>query len=90
MEWRIRAACRTEDPELFFPTGAAGPESERQSQQAKEVCGRCMVRLDCLEYAVLNGETEGIWGGMTPSERLRIRDANRHRLTLLRSPSKVG
>lgn len=90
MEWRTRAACRAEDPELFFPLGSAGPESERQSRQAKEVCARCMVRFDCLEFAVVNGETEGIWGGMTPAERLRIRDANRHRLALLRAPTKVG
>jgi len=31
------------------------------------------VREDCLEYALLNGEKFGIWGGMSERERRRIR-----------------
>ena len=32
-----------------------------------------MVRLDCLEYALDNGEKFGIWGGLSERERRRLR-----------------
>ena len=43
------------------------------TREAKEVCRGCIVREDCLEYALLNGEKFGIWGGMSERERRRIR-----------------
>ena len=42
MDWRHRAACRDEDPELFFPIGNTGP-ALLQIEEAKEVCRRCPV-----------------------------------------------
>jgi WhiB family redox-sensing transcriptional regulator len=32
-----------------------------------------VVRLDCLEYALANGEKFGIWGGLSERERRRLR-----------------
>ena len=40
MDWRHRALCRDEDPELFFPIGTTGP-AVVQIEQAKAVCRRC-------------------------------------------------
>ena len=42
MDWRHRAICRDEDPELFFPIGNTGP-ALLQIEQAKAVCRRCPV-----------------------------------------------
>ena len=50
------------DPDLFFP------ERGGDSGSAKQVCRGCVVREDCLEYALANGQNVGIWGGMS-SER---------------------
>lgn len=67
-EWQHRAACRDEDPELFFPVSEMGPGA-RQVEKAKSVCARCPVRSECLNYALRNGLNHGIFGGMTESER---------------------
>lgn len=67
-DWRHRAACRDEDPELFFPIGTSGPALE-QVEQAKAVCRRCPVAAECLTWALDRPEEYGIWGGLTEGER---------------------
>lgn len=75
--WRDDAACRAEDPELFFPVGSTGREQIRRIQRAKSVCWtRCPVREACEEWAQARRIGDGIWGGYTEAERLLIR---RHR-----------
>ncbi|CAB4761794.1 MAG: WhiB family transcriptional regulator [Actinobacteria bacterium] len=65
--WQDLANCLGVDPDLFFPERGAS------TREAKEVCRGCVVREDCLEYALRNGEKFGIWGGMSERERRRIR-----------------
>ena len=48
--------CRAA-PDLFFA------EHPRDLDQAKALCGRCPVRVACLEGALQRGEPCGIWGG---------------------------
>ena len=67
-DWRTRAACRDEDPDLMFPVGNNGPALE-QTAYAKTVCRRCAALADCLAWAFEHGEDHGIWGGMTEDER---------------------
>jgi WhiB family redox-sensing transcriptional regulator len=45
---------------------------------AKAICVACIVREDCLNYALSIREPHGIWGGMNENERrllLAERDA---------------
>ena len=51
MDWRHEAACRDEDPELFFPIGNTGP-ALAQIEEAKKVCHRCPVKEACLAWAL--------------------------------------
>jgi WhiB family transcriptional regulator, redox-sensing transcriptional regulator len=71
-DWRDCAACRDEDPELFFPIGTTG-SALRQIEQAKAVCRRCPVVQQCLAWALTSGQDAGIWGGLTPEERRELR-----------------
>jgi len=65
--WQEEANCLGVDPDLFFPERGAS------TREAKAVCAGCEVRVDCLEYALANGEKFGIWGGLSERERRRLR-----------------
>lgn len=67
-DYRDRARCRNEDPELFYPLGEGRAFTE-QIAEAKEVCGACPVRAECLEDALARREPDGIWGALTADER---------------------
>jgi WhiB family redox-sensing transcriptional regulator len=72
--WAEQAACRHEDPDLFFP-----PEEERgryaalRETLAKRICLRCPVLAECTDYALTADERYGVWGGLTAAERDRLR-----------------
>ncbi|MCZ4103652.1 WhiB family transcriptional regulator [Streptomyces sp. SID13666] len=67
--WHTRGACHGMDVEdadaVFFP----GPRDHDDIAEAKELCGWCPVRRDCLNFALENVLKEGIWGGLTEAER---------------------
>jgi len=69
--WQHWAACKSSDPELFFT------ERGQPTTPAKRICGGCLVREDCLEYAMTIPERFGIWGGLSERERRRLRRQRR-------------
>lgn len=68
-------ACADRDTELFFP------KQGETKPAAVELCRRCPVRWDCLQYALaVSPPVYGIWGGTTETERRRmIRDRDRNK-----------
>lgn len=64
--WRSRGACKGIGPEIFYPA------SEEDVDEAKEVCSTCTVAKICLEFALVNREHEGVWGGASERERRRM------------------
>ena len=84
--WRVQAACRGIDPELFFPdssteslsespNGETGePRVAAQTAAAKAVCRGCPVRQRCLAEALAR-IPYGVAGGLTAGERRRARAA---------------
>jgi WhiB family transcriptional regulator, redox-sensing transcriptional regulator len=66
--WRAAAACRSADPDLFFPVSDFGKGLD-QAAQAKAICAGCRVRRPCLAFALRTRQVHGIWGGLTERER---------------------
>ncbi|GAA3196269.1 MULTISPECIES: WhiB family transcriptional regulator [Streptomyces] len=67
--WQSRGTCYGMDAEdadaVFFPL----PRNHEAIAEAKELCGWCPVRRECLDFALENALKEGIWGGLTEAER---------------------
>ncbi|WP_371495819.1 WhiB family transcriptional regulator [Kitasatospora sp. NBC_00374] len=61
------AGCRQVDPDLFF--GVRRQDAGPRVEAAKQVCRHCPVREACLRHALVLGESDGVWGGLTPTER---------------------
>jgi WhiB family transcriptional regulator, redox-sensing transcriptional regulator len=77
-DWRDQAACFGQDTALFFP------ESDDEAAPALAVCAVCPVRDECREWAIAARQDDGVWGGMTGQQRVRLRRqrqaaARRHR-----------
>lgn len=62
-----QALCAQTDPEMFWP------EKGASTQSAKDICRRCPVLLECLDWALQHGEREGVWGATSANDRKRLR-----------------
>jgi WhiB family redox-sensing transcriptional regulator len=60
-----RIPCMESDPDLFFDSDSY--------RMAKRLCNRCPVKTECLTVALVNTETFGVWGGLTPNERKTLK-----------------
>jgi len=66
--WRDQALCADHpNPALRFADNARGMKA------AMVICRSCPVRTECLDWAVSTGQNEGVWGAMTPKQRLGLR-----------------
>jgi WhiB family transcriptional regulator, redox-sensing transcriptional regulator len=67
-DWWELAACQAADPDLFFPISGQG-RAKNDMARARAVCQQCQVRTKCLDYALATRQVDGIWGGLTETER---------------------
>lgn len=92
--WHDHAKCLSSDPGLFFPD--KGGNAYGEAQNAKDVCNGamgprdrpCPVREECLEWALINNEGFGVWGGMSERERRRLRRERRLNASPPEGPKK--
>ncbi|MFE7273013.1 WhiB family transcriptional regulator [Streptomyces sp. NPDC057623] len=67
-DWRLRAACRGQDTNLWFIDSG-------HYRTALAVCGGCPVRAECLHDALATEPSwhrYGLWGGLTPRQRAQL------------------
>lgn len=74
-DWMGDALCAQTDPETFFP------EKGQSGRPAKEICARCPVASQCLDYALTTGAS-GVWGGTSEKDRRGMGGASAHRRAL--------
>jgi WhiB family redox-sensing transcriptional regulator len=91
MDWQALGECRGNPTEWWYPDfrgtpddGTIGAPISPLYDAAKEVCKRCSVRDQCLDYALVAKERYGCWGGLAPIERLRIERKHRRQRLLER------
>lgn len=66
-DWVERANC------LGLPTAMFFPERGVNAAPARDVCSRCVVRQECLDYALTPPmESFGIWGGVGRDKRQQM------------------
>jgi len=65
-EWRKDAECKGLDTSDFFTVDAV------QVKKIKKVCSECSVKRQCLQFALTNEISWGIYGGMTSRERRNV------------------
>jgi WhiB family redox-sensing transcriptional regulator len=79
---RSKAACWNAvhedgvDPDLWFPPPAKSGLYAKTVAAAKAICDRCEVKQECLEFCLKLSHWDdfyGIFGGLTPTEREKIR-----------------
>jgi hypothetical protein len=67
--WGQFAACKGKPSILWFADNYANSQGRVATREAKAICSMCIVRNQCLQHALDNDESFGIWGGKTPQER---------------------
>lgn len=68
--WMVDSNCKNVDnPDMFFSQHPA------DIQAAKTMCSNCPVKLLCVSYAIDHDITDGIWGGLTETDRRQIKAA---------------
>ena len=77
-------ACKDMDPLIFFPPSG----SAHLNDSAKRICGSCIHRQECLDYAVVHGLEHGVWGGTSGKERRSIIRARNRVLRLENGPER--
>ena len=93
MEWRLAwwdsAECAKTDRDVqdcFFPDPEEDAKEvvERKELIAQVICSSCVVKEECLLYAIETNERYGVWGMHTQADRRELKR------WMTRHPDRVG
>lgn len=74
--WTELAGCLGHpDPDIWHADETSSDGWDKGAKaEAKKICTTmCLVRADCLRYALASRQMTGIWGGLGPRERTSLR-----------------
>lgn len=82
-------ACAGQDTDLWFPEhGGTG------AVRAINICRECPLVARCADWALQQPHLRGVWGGLTETDRRRVRRglpvADRLPRTIVRPPIPIG
>lgn len=68
-DWISEGVCTSKPhlTRLFFS------DQPSEQDEAKAMCHTCPVAAHCLVAAILRDERFGIWGGLSPADRRRLK-----------------
>lgn len=70
-----RTPCE-DAPDAYFFDEIKERNLNYKTTIAKKLCGECPVQAKCAEYAIEADEEYGVWGGLTVTERRKIKYPN--------------
>ena len=68
--------CAEIGSDIFFAEKDE-PDFMLKGMQARQICGRCLHKTECAEWAITTAEEFGVWGGTGSKERQRIRNGHK-------------
>ena len=66
-DWREDGLCFGSFNPVFFNKDDWG------GRKAKAICQKCPVQGPCQEYALTTAPRYGVWGGLTATQRIKVR-----------------
>lgn len=68
-DWTQDAACADYDPDIWFPEWP----KPNEYGLARQICRLCPVRKECLIESLERDDKYGMFGGLTPGEREKLK-----------------
>jgi len=62
LDWQRDSECQWYDPALFDAFSRASKKAWHRVFRAAQICDRCSVRTECMEFG-MDEQMTGVWGG---------------------------
>lgn len=72
------------DPETWWS------DNKEEQADAAAVCMTCPMRQPCGEWALIGNERYGVWGGMTPAQRVTVQNKLKRQRTAANKKADNG
>jgi WhiB family redox-sensing transcriptional regulator len=77
----FRGDCKGMPTDWWFPEHAPSGNENEKYESARAICAGCAVKSECLDFAISFPNLQGMWGGMSPRQRVAER-RRRYRASL--------